>query len=244
MPLFDVAEPHDTDVAGLGAKAIRDEIKTVFNTKLETKAIEIIDADWECIKGWPRIYYAASGAPPAPPANADQGRLWFVSDLFELRAHDGTNWIRLSPPMDVRIPLFYGPGQRLINAAYGGSINSAGLYYNATGGTWLNANWVGATGIPFNKANAPYGATIKLAVVGGADVAGQAKVKLYDVGAAADVAGSEVTLAGGALTAAEAVSGDLAAAITAGNRLLGVMSKAGTATYYNLVAAYLVIQKA
>jgi len=243
MALFDVAEPHDTDVAGLGAKAIRDEIKTVFNTKLEGKAVEIIGGDWESVQGWPRIYYAASGAPPGPPAGADQGRLWFVSDLYEVRAHDGANWIRANVPLlDYRVPLYFGPPRRLNNANYS-KLNTA-VWDFVTAMDWVGMSWVAGQGVTFNKSLLPLGATIKLCVLGSAQAAAQAKLKLYDETGAADIAGSEITLPADAVTARETFSADLTAAITAGERMYTLYAKAGTATYYNILDVSLRIQRA
>ena len=241
MPIFDAAAPGDNTKAGLGAKVIRDELKTIFNTLLETYVLEVIDAKWECLKGWPRVYVAASGAPPSPPANADDGRLWYVSDLGEVRVHDGTNWVRMSAPAEMRIPLFFGSGNRYTNAAY--AALHAGLLYITSTSSWVGRTWLAGQGVSFNKVNAPVGSTIKFAVVGGTDVASQAKVQLWDVAAAAAVAGSEVTIAEGT-SVSEVLSGDLTSAITAGARKFQVYGKAGTATCYDIVAVELRIQKA
>lgn len=241
MPIFDAAAPGDNTKAGLGAKVIRDELKTIFNTLLETYVLEVIDAKWECLKGWPRVYVAASGAPPSPPANADDGRLWYVSDLGEVRVHNGTNWVRMSAPCDMRIPLYFGSGSYLMEPAYG--FMNAGLTYNDSLHVWYGPDWSGDHGVSFNKANAPIGATIKLAVIGSSDAIGQSKIKLWDVGDSADVTGSEVTLANSGAAVQETLSGDLTAAIAAGDRTFRLKGMAGTANYYQLLAAELRIQK-
>jgi len=241
MPIFDAAAPADNTKAGLGAKVIRDELKTIFNTLLETYVLEVIDAKWECLKGWPRVYVAASGAPPSVPANADDGRLWYVSDLGEMRVHDGTNWVRISACCDMRIPLFFGSGIRHTNADY--AILPAGLLYLSSSSSWVGRSWAAGEGVSFNKANAPVGSTIKLAVVGGTEVTPQAKVQLWDVAADAAVTGSEVNIAGG-VAVSEVLSGDLTSAITAGDRKFRLYGKAGTAAWYDIVAVELRIQKA
>jgi len=239
MPIFDVTAPADATKAGLGAKVIREEIKTVFTTKFEAKVVEVIATLWECVKGWPRIYSQA--AAPTPPAGAEVGRCWLDTDDDSFWVHDGTVWNRIGPDaIDIRIPLRWGPAVRYTNAGYGGIDTT--LLYNA--GVWTGKDFGIADGVSFNKANAPAGSTIKFVATGCAQALAQAKVKLYDVAAAADVAGSEVTLAGATLNLAEASSGDLTAAIAAGARKFKVYAMGGTATYYDIAAVELRIVRA
>ena len=237
MPIFDVTAPADATKAGLGAKVIREEIKTVFTTKFESKVVEVIATLWECVKGWPRIYSQA--AAPTPPAGAEVGRCWLDTDDDSFWVHDGTVWNRIGPDaIDSRIPLWRGPGMRYTNAAYA----DLGSNVRLSAGTWVGMNWAATEGVSFNKANAPTGSTIKFVATGCAQAVGQAKVKLYDETAGADVAGSEVTLAWGAV--AEASSADLTAAITAGARKFKIYAMAGTATYYDIAAVELRIVRA
>jgi len=240
MPIFDVTAPADATKAGLGAKVIREEIKTVFTTKFEAKVVEVIATLWECVKGWPRIYSQA--AAPTPPAGAEVGRCWLDTDDDSFWVHDGTVWNRIGPDaIDIRIPMVWGPGHHYVNPAYA-ELTTALIY--TAGGTWSSKSFGIADGVSFNKANAPAGSTIKFVATGCAQALAQAKVKLYDVAAAADVAGSEVTLAGATGNLAEASSADLTAVIAAGARKFKVYGKAGTADHYDVAAAELRIVRA
>jgi len=241
MPIFDVTLPANTEKVGTGAGVIRTDIKTVFTTLFENVVITVIGGVWECVQGWARIYTAVSGAPPVPAAAADDGRLWFVTDLKELRAHDGANWIRMSAPCDMYIPIYPGPGRRHTNAVY--AEMDASPVFDAVTGVYVAAHpWGAPKGVPFTLANVPAGSTVKFVVTGVAEAAGQAKVKLYDNTLGADVAGSEVTLAAGAVKA-EHVSADLTAAIAAGGHKFQLYGMAGTATWYDVISAELRIQK-
>lgn len=222
MPKFDATQPPDTQKAGLGAKRIREDLKGVFNADFEGKMYELIDAALECVKGWPRIYVAASSSPPTPPTNADEGRIWFVTDLKEVRAHDGSAWVRLSAgPAEVRIPVIHGPGLVFTNDAYADLY--AGVSVNAAGGHTA-INWGFGQGFSFNKAQAPVGVTIKLAAVT-RGTGGSVYLRLYDVGAGAPVSGSEITCAN---DGTEYVSGDLAAQIAGGDRKLRLQARVTT----------------
>ncbi len=218
MPIFDASKPATaTDKAGDGARVIREDLKGVFNSKFEAVVIEVIDTVWECVKGWPRAYVQVGA--PSPAANADEGRLWLKSDTKTLWVHDGSNWNRVGPPpIDIRIPLPFGPPHAFDSAAWD---DKDFMYWD--GATMQAEAWKAGEGHRFDKSRVPTGCEIRFAVIGSRAAGTQLEVRLYDVAAAAAIVGSALTIADTDAVTAE--SADLTADIAAGDRRLRVQVK-------------------
>lgn len=223
MAIFDATDPANANKVGEGAAEIRD-VKTTFNSELEQVVITVIDSIWECVVGWPRIY--TQGAAPTPGANADAGRCWLDTDVDILWVHDGTDWNRVGPPpIDIRIPLPFGIPQTFEAAAWD---EKDWIYWD--GAVMVAVAWKSDEGHRFSKTYVLTGCEIRF----GADAAVLAgtklEVRLYDVAAAAAIAGSTLSFTDTTVVSAE--SADLTAAIAAGARRLRLQVKTtgGTGT--------------
>jgi len=218
MAIFDASKPVTlTDKAGDGARVIREDLKAVFNAKLENTVITVIDGAWECVVGWPRAYCQAAPA-PTPPANADSGRGWLDSTAKIYWVHDGTNWNRIGPPaIDIRIPLPFGPPRTFETAVWD---DLDFMYWD--GAAWNWKAWKAGEGYRFNKAQVPVGCEIRFAAIGSTVTGTGLEARLYDVAGAAAVPPSLVFLDTDAVSLE---SGNLTAAISAGDRRFRVQVK-------------------
>jgi len=211
MAWFNAAAPAAGDDVGDGDDQIR-ALKLKLNTDLQNVGIEWDGAAAHPFQGFLRTYHALDGAPPAPPAPYEQGRLWYVSDLGLLRYHDGANWVDLQQRVTV-IQFDHGAPNVFDTAAawvaksfvpLTGVIDSADF---ALGDGWrFNANWC------------PAGSEIYFSAGGALTTGAGLGARIWDVASAAPLAGSTLGFAGA--TVVDTQSADLTAAIVAlgGNR--------------------------